>query len=325
MNKSGLSTLYEKVTEESMNALKESTIATCDVVMEKATAEQYAMSAFKKKYKYDPVKKTIVVDGETYKVDLDTKSKTMQVKDQNGNVETVIRSTAAEAFNSDPTIHIDKTFFKLKGSKQAERRDALLKHEIGHIKLHDPYMKNSTMSPSIIKDLINVQVTAAINQGRIAAETKDTVCRQLAEEMKQSIENANKKYNKEMIERDITRLIAKKYSKLNVNSHINAQEFEADRYAANRSSASAVKKGVREAYRYQRKQNIKDANKIKGQMSHDVSSGEYVNPDGRTTTMKDVNKQLDSSVKSLNSASKADMEQRGKALKDRELARRKNL
>lgn len=124
---------------------------------EKATTEQYRLSKFKQRYHYDPTAKNIVVNGETYKVDLDNyKSGTMQVKDSKGNQVTTIRQTAADLQNSDPVIHFDENFFKLKNPK---RMDAILQHEIGHTKMHSldtdsPHMDKSMISPTAFNEML---------------------------------------------------------------------------------------------------------------------------------------------------------------------------
>ena len=81
---------------------------------EKATREQYRLNAFKKKYKYDPKEKTIIVDGEKYKVDLDIKRKYITITDG----VTKIKQACADINASDPIIYLDRDFFKLKNAKE---------------------------------------------------------------------------------------------------------------------------------------------------------------------------------------------------------------
>ena len=98
--------------------------------------------------------------------------------------------------NRGGVVSLGKNFFKLKGSHDNERQDAILYHEIGHRNMH------SEEIPSDIKN---------------------------------NIEH-NKVYK-----------IAKSYE--TNNPHATAEEFEADRYAANRTSERAIRKAINNSYK----------------------------------------------------------------------------
>ena len=98
-----------------------------EVFTEKKTQEEYAREHFKKKYKYDPKDSTIEVDGKRIKVNMDKNNKNRM-------------STAFYDKNENSNyINLPSDFFKLKNPK---RRDAVLMHEIGHLKMHNPYGNN---------------------------------------------------------------------------------------------------------------------------------------------------------------------------------------
>lgn len=227
-----------------------------NIFTEKATREEYRMSAFKKKYNYDPKEKTIVVNGETYKVDLDTKRKTMEVYNiVSGEKEATIRQTAADMGDPDSTIHISADFFKLKNNK---RRDAVLQHEIGHIKLHNanPSSKkfDSDKSAPIVVHSILEEVVQKVCQMHGITDKEDI--KSIRSEVHKIYGDMKNNYYDKMSKDKLIRKIredafkiAKKYESKS-NSHTNAKEFEADRYAANHSSEKDLKKGVREYYKY---------------------------------------------------------------------------
>lgn len=291
------------------------TLSNESVFTEKATTEQYRLSKFKKKYHYDPSKKTIVVNGETYKADLDHyKSGIMYVKDTEGNKVATIRQMSADTRSDDPEIHFDRNFFNLKNSKRA---DAVLQHEIGHTKLHNSnldgtHTDKSAISGSAFNEMIKVIYRIAEPQyneyyksiyGRpmntaekkeLIRAIKNEIMPRKDEYMRLSEDRRKGKLRDDMLK------IAKKYAKTSKASHTNTQEFEADRYAANRTSEKDIKRGVRETYKH---------------ATTDKQIKKQLKVTGASTDKKTVNSQR----KAINKEGQVDMNQRSKALKDKKL------
>ena len=157
-------------------------------VMEKKTREEYNKERFKKKYK----------------VDINTNIKTR--RDPDGNVSK--KQINISVNKEEPKITLTSSFFKLKNDG---RRDAILKHEIGHEEMHS---KNDSKRDKRFSDNICIH---------------DRLKRHSALDEVKKYEGSNK-------------------------SHANMLEFEADRYAANRSSLKNLKHGIEEVY----KQELKD-------------------------------------------------------------------
>lgn len=286
------------------------------VFLEKKTQVEYRMEKFKKKYHYDPQKKTINVNGETYRVDLNTNKKTIEIVDKDGNKTQVYRQTMAELNSDDPVIYLDENFFKLKNAK---RQDAVLQHEIGHTKLHNmnsknPHLDTSNISPEIYLEILQstykeAVITAGYKPQDISSSDKriiiDALRKQLPEKdqyvQKMSKDQLKVKMRQEMIQ------ILKKYEK-NSASHANFKEFEADRYAANRTSKKDLKKGVRE---YAKKATTDKAVRKQLQFSG------YDDTDAKLKGGK--NSYVDVFRKQNNKQNTTDYNQRAKALNDKKV------
>lgn len=218
---------------------------------EKASTFQYRLSKFKQKYQYNPQKKTITVDGDTYKCDLsNVKSGTADLTVNGMKCGKMIRSLHAQTKVDDPEIILDENFFKLKNPK---RSDAMLQHEIGHTKYHNMASGNQHVAPSgvslgyymdTLKDEYKAYSTvlAGISSKEdIYDRVKDQLPPKDEYLSKASKDQVRKDIRKEMIK------IAKKYEKLDTTGgHANFKEFEADRYAANKTSKKAVKTAIRD-------------------------------------------------------------------------------
>ena len=271
------------------------------VLQEKKTREQYARDKFKKKYNFKPDKPgsdigTITVDGKTYNVDM-KKSKNMKVYNSTtGEYDTEVpRQTSADLGAKEKKINLDNNFFKLKGSNKGERRDAILRHEIGHANMHGIAADKEMRSPTIYKktvtkaakDAIGIDISKddPIGLGKgtghdIRKSNYDMI------DMKKYVQNSPSK--KERKGREQSYSDAEKYE--NGGDHAHAHEFEADRYAANKTSERAIKKGVANSYKFFRKEN---------------------------NSLSSQNKKL------LNKMADNDMKQRSKALKDKNLRKSK--
>ena len=234
---------------------------------EMETREEYAKRRFIKKYKYNPNNKTIIVDGKQIKLDMDTNSRIMDVaaNPKNDDTVTTVRQTSAELLSKVPTIHLDKNFFKLKNDK---RRDAILQHEVGHTKLHnvkspDKELKTNKALLSYVNQSMNTLKTTLKAYGYNDNDIKDYIN---SSEIKQWKKDVAKKYlkngmpdNKERAKlRESAIEKFKKFDKSKQPDHANTMEFEADRYAANKEGSSALKKGIRELYKFDRRKNTKN-------------------------------------------------------------------
>ena len=107
--------------------------STCEGVFEeKASREYYTIERFKKKYNYNPSDKTITVDGDKYRIDININKPLAEYINSKGETDYHARGIwVGGSSNGMPTISVDKDFFALKNDN---RRDAILKHEIGHVK-----------------------------------------------------------------------------------------------------------------------------------------------------------------------------------------------
>ena len=281
-----------------------------EFITEKATREQYRMKAFKKKYNYNPKDKSIIVDGEKYYVDLDVNNPIMKVKDGNGNFTTVARFTSANIMDDNGTINLDKNFFKLKNSG---RRDPILKHEIGHIKSnaiknngkaesasiqtnYDAYVKETFNTAKSFFKQLDIPMTDKEIMSIIKQQLKDAGITQ------STYEPTSAERKKQKVIREIRAYIEKKYTANRdaYNDHTNYKEIEADRYAANHSSDSNLKKGLREYNKYN-----KSEKSIKRQLK---ASG--------APSTKEV---VDASRKKITRGGNDDYELRAKALKDKKI------
>ena len=228
------------------------------ILNEKKTREEYARRSFKKKYNYEPSKEDpnigTITDksGKKYKVDM-RKSSTMNVNSLDGSEEMEVgRQLSADLNDKDSKINIDDKFFKMKGSRKGERRDAVLQHEIGHQNLHNLNPDNKTVDkknrdPEVHKSVIRGSVKDSI--GIDFAEGKTQEDHEARKELydtagaKKYFEKSTKDKDEKKYRRDSLNT-AKKYE-TNKN-HQNAAEFEADIYAANRTSEGALKRGLRD-------------------------------------------------------------------------------
>lgn len=281
---------------------------------EKKTREEYARRSFKKKYNFEPdepgsAKGTIRdKDGKKYKVNTDP-----------GNVGYGIRvhvPTSAEIMGDakDSNINLDKNYFKLKGSHKGERRDAVLQHEIGHQRLHNTDADNKTVDKKnrtmevyknvvrgVTKDNSNLDVAddnAIKSVGANPHDVRKAVYDQ-NDAAKKYAKTVGSKEDRKRRNADLE--TAKRFEK---NApHANAYEFEADRYAANKTSEKALKRGVRNATKLSRKDYDKTYNML--------TMG-YGDEEGRKKFKKDSNKAID-----------IDSRQRSKALKDPDMRKAK--
>lgn len=259
------------------------------------------------------------------------------------NTETARRQTSAETNSDESTIHLDKNFFKLKND---DRRNAVLQHEVAHTKLHsmkgdtdniDKTLKTNKFINELISDTISYYVENAKKLGISEKEARE----QATSNIKGMAKKLTVEYQKGGLSKDEFRkklresAIAKlsKYKKSS-NNHINTREFEADRYAVNKSSSAALKKGIRQ-YNKLNSKDVDDKKYAKHQFKISMDTIDNMNysddikKEARKNTLKNkreiinsINKQKPQIKKAQNKLSAEDYNARMKALKDKSLTQK---
>ena len=345
--------------------------STEDLFEEKATRTEYAMRRFKERYKYNPNDKTIVVNGTRYKVDIDIAKPIIYLPDGAGGHAASPRQTCF-AWTDEGQIILDKKFFQLKDDK---RRAAVLQHEVGHGKLHNTTPGNKTadrskISRTMIMDEIAEQeeeLKKYYKQIGFSDKENAKYVQMWKDGIKPSIDGYLKMSTASEVEDKIrasARAAARKYvPKHNPNldaSHTNANEFEADRYAANKVGERYIKRGVRETMKMASKpKEVKNMMNATGRASYanakaSEKAGVFSPKDARgiKTTKADGNKYMiptnsqkeadkinedlpilsgkqayvvNDARKAINKGFHAELPARSKALKDKELRNNPSL
>ena len=253
------------------------------MIMEKKSREKYRMDKFKKQYDFSPDYTkdkfgnvgTINVNGHRVSADLDIHNPTLS------GTKFIPREISAVHSQGPEGIVFDKNFFKLKNKK---RMDAMVNHEIGHLKMHSLQSDAKVRDPKFVS---SVNLEQSINNvlNTLPAEFKQNK-KQIREEVKEVLGvngylKSGSASEQEKKIRNACWNIAKKYAKPGV-THANPQEFEADRYAANKTSKRDVKRALREMY----KRNRHDKDK-KMYMNRDIAKnlGKYMG-DNRVNTKR---------------------------------------
>lgn len=283
-------------------------------LIEKKTEKEYRERQIKKRYKVkvdpnDKNKGTIQVDGKTYEIKLD-------------------KPSIAADFN-DGVLYLDlKQLAKIKGAKA---RDAIVQHEVGHLKTqsrHTP-QKNRHLDRSVIDKDIHDQI-AMTPDDQYAAFGRE-LGMHAASQDRVDKDNARKRFyrrtkgqeDKEKIElRKNFRTKMEPHNK--VLTHANTNEYEADRYAANRVGAKHLKRGVRRFYKqtpYQTDTAIKNSRKLLSDANKKKGKDENIDydllRDIQKQTLATLQKTRSKSVKMENDKRQMDMKMRGKALRDK--------
>ena len=324
-----------------------------DYILEKASSMEYNIRRFKQQYKFDPKTSTIEVDGKRYKVDMNIHQAMLQTKDPTYGIPvSEPRLIGANiTSNDDPKIVLTQDFFRLKDDS---RRAAILQHEIGHTKLHSfvpgyKYTDTSKISKKMIMDEINRQlkeIEKAYMKSRMSASDIEDSIKMTRGYL---VDNIDQKYLKTStatkleseIRADARTAAHKALPKHNPQgastSHLNVQELEADRYAANRTSEKAVKRGLRESFKQARKsadKNLSLQGKATYMNTHEVPAEQrktmkVSKPERIRAITTDLNgKQVTTTDKIKKNISKAmdyEYKARSKALKDKDLRNAKAL
>lgn len=269
-------------------------------------------------------------------------------------------------------IILDKKFFQLKDDK---RRAAVLQHEVGHGKLHNTTPGNKTADRSKISRTMIMDEIAEQEEElkkyykRIGFSDKETAeyVQMWKDGIKPNIDGYLKMSTASEVEDKIrasARAAARKYvPKHNPNldkTHTNANEFEADRYAANKVGERYIKRGVRETMKMASKPkevknmmnatgrasyaNAKAADKAgvfspkdaRGIKTTKADGNKYMIPTNSQKAADKINEDLpilsgkqayvvNDARKAINKGFHAELPARSKALKDKELRNNPSL
>lgn len=334
-------------TEESVDSILDEfydTLFEDAYLIEKKTREEYAVRRFKEKHKYDDKEKTITdKDGKKYKIDMDYKNTTMDTKsDLEDRKSRVRRTTSAEVETEDPTIFIDKNFFKLKNDK---RRESILQHEIAHTKLHNKFgnaknvekdLKTSKFINKKLDGLRDMMRNDLLSQGYDPKVVEDYIKNDRS--FNYYLNDIDRAYAKGGLNENQVRAKLrseamkklKKYDK-GTNTHQNTDEFEADRYAANKTSEKDLKKAIREDYKHTKKE-YKPKNYAKREMKTDIKIRKYdgeripnykdMSKEDKVKYARNIQKNREADKKEQNKIAAKDYNQRQKALKDKSLTQK---
>lgn len=196
------------------------------------TKADYAKRAFKEKYNYDPKDKTITVDGKKHRIIIEGEHEDANKPRGLNNTKPLATETGAYTANKHGGIYLDKNFWKL---KNGQRREAALQHEIGHLKLHGINSKSKHLDRELVNDN-NIKRTSYF--GNTADIANIDRMNKLVDKNKDNQRNKDRRDNID------------KYKKYEVpKTHANTNEFEADRYAANKCGTKNAKKCVSEYYK----------------------------------------------------------------------------
>lgn len=302
--------ILESYENENISLEEASMLMECvdEYVVEKKSREKYRVDKFKKEYNFIPDYTkdkfgnigTILVDGKRIDVDMDIHSKTANIE-QDGMTIPVQRQISAKTSTVPEGIILDKNVFNLKNKN---RMKALLNHEIGHLKMHstqpDSKMRDPKfVSPANINALVDQQI------GQFAAFLGDMTPadkRELKLELMGQIDSKGYLKTGDMNKdvrriRDLCWKTAQKYAKKDIY-HANPQEFEADRYAANKSGSKHLKRALRDYVRRSMKVYNKQDNK---------------------NVNKTMRKEIHRGIAQLNTMHSGDYNARARALKDKDL------
>lgn len=157
-------------------------------------------------------------------------------------------NTEAKTGSADSMVNIGKEIYKLKGSHKGERRKAAIQHELGHQNLHNTNVDNKTVddknrSQQQFRRSVDKSIKKKYDLDMSNDENVNSIAHKFFNNSSTRI-NRIIDSNSPSRNRDKDLEKAKKYEKTDKSSHTTAEEFEADRYAANRTSERAVKKSL---------------------------------------------------------------------------------
>ena len=276
-----------------MNNLSELLLEAAELLSEGAvkTSKKYKLDNYLKKHNYDKETGTIEINGRKIKIDKDIKSKTFTTSD--GHI--ARRQTFADMTSPEGKIILDKNFEQLKNNK---RRDAILNHEVGHIKYHNISSPETTKKSrdAALDGMAKTQLLAnglpVNNMNKALA--KSSMSKEYPAKSKKFYQ-----YNKTDRERHKNLKKLKNYEKDNIE-HSDRTEFEADIYASQQKNGDQLKRGLRESYKHFTKNTEKELS---------------------SSPIKFIRDSSNAVKKQINIAAQNDMKQRTKALKDKSVNR----
>jgi len=261
------------------------------------SSKKHKLDNYLKKYGYqgDKNEGTIKVDGKEYKIDRKN-SHTMDVDAGPLGKGTVPRQTSTDSLASEPKIHLDKNFEKIKNNK---RRDAILQHEIGHLKNH------SLASSSNTKEGRDAVLDSMSKSQSIVNSGTSDYKKQFKDELEKSIPDKSKESStkKELARKENLEKF-KKHE--NEGQHADRSEYEADAYASQHKNGEHLKRGVREYY--------KKANSDKGIKNQIKGLEKTIG-----SKLELTKEEKDEIKKKQNISAQNDMNQRTKASKDKSI------
>ena len=216
------------------------------ILNEKKTREEYRRRAAEKHFKFEPdkpgSKDGTITDkkGKKYRIEHD---KYMEISDKNGKKTKAKKETESYVTDKNSMININSDIYRLKGSNKGERIKAAIEHEIGHQNLHNFNPNNKTVDPK--NRNIETFRRLAVSSG--LKPTDPNYHKMLSKYLG---DQSSEKDAKEDRLKDLK--AAKKYED-GRSDHTKAEEFEADRFAANRTSERAVRNMIKNTYRNQEK------------------------------------------------------------------------
>lgn len=239
-----------KITEEEQNNLLS--------ILEMKTRDEYKERAFKRRFKFKPFKNnpnrgTIEIDGEPFRIDIGKSRNTVYGFD---GAEYPLKRHQC-CFTSKGDIILDgDIIMKLKNSK---RIDSTISHEVGHIKFqgvnihNDPngeltlYGSDASMSPKTLEQLLDRCITEIYDKLPDRKMRNDPKFKSIIDAYRNiylaKLKN-NPNRNKTLQEFRDEAIAA--YKKFDKGGHTNWAEFEADRYAANKTSERDTIKALNE-------------------------------------------------------------------------------
>ena len=295
-------------------------------VLEMKTKAEYKKRSFKKRFKFhpskdDPNKGTVTVDGESYRVDIGN-SGTVTLRTNDGENTEFTRMTGA-LFDGGDIIFDMNQLMKLK----KQQADAVTQHEIAHIKFHgvdtdsdaNVTNKDKSLSPKVIEEIITSILTEIIGHEPSRGLRNNS-------EYKQSLTALRNRYmqklknnpNRDKVLQDLRNDAIRVYKKFEKGGHTNWKEFEADRYAANKTSERDLIQGVKQTYKNIKKQAYK-----KYGIDPKVESKRHLKYDKNGNPVyADKKQELYYAIKKIDGT---DMSTREKVLKNPELKKYKDI
>lgn len=277
------------------------------IFTEKKSSIEYSIRSFKKRYKYKVRNSipTVFINGRRVAVDLD-------INDYSD-----YERTASVVYYPKSQINkliLNREFFELSKKDQ----DAIIQHEMGHMRLKPLNPSSQTARTRISDELITQWVHDMADEANdIAedAEMPERIKNKYIDEIRQMVTDKvstlkNKRLTTDEMEKLRTNMylyaelraeeLSSKY-KFTVNgnsseiyypSHIDADELEADRYAANRIGG----KQVTHAIRSYNKQQMKPHNKYRARKA---KNQERIDNDELPLTDKEFNDEVSLSNKGM--------------------------